>query len=155
MTTVTGELYVVRITYSNVVNHARPVPNCPVCLLGRLGLRYALAFFETSAQNVDSKLQFLGVLHEGACLDYVKAVLAGGTDVLDEAAQWLFPNGEVRCCSVRALQQMCDSGSSSGDSVDDFGLIAEAFGYKYLGGQCDVAELLEDKATLKDQRWTA
>ena len=100
-------------------------------------------------------MSYLGLLHDGTSLDYLEAMPSGGIDVLDHRVYWLFPNGAVRCCSARDLHQRCPSEASKADSIDNYECIAEVLGFKYLGGQCDVTDLLQDKGALKEERWKA
>ena len=42
---------------------------------------------------------------EGSTLTVERTLPRGGVDVLDEPVYWLFPSGELRCCTARALQR--------------------------------------------------
>ena len=84
MTTSTGKPYIVCISYKNPITHARSVPNCPLRLLGRPGLKYSVEFFKALAEKVRPGLKYLGLLHDGTSLDYLKAVPSGGIDVVDD-----------------------------------------------------------------------
>ena len=77
VTTASGEPYVVSIRYENLVYHLRSIPNCPMRLQGKPGLRYSLDFFDQLAENVSPGLEYRGLMYEGPVMDnecYLTAV---------------------------------------------------------------------------------
>ena len=152
--TAAGEPYTVRITYHNLVAQARPVPNCPLRLLGRPGLLYSLEFYNEFAENVVPGLEYRGLVYEGAALTLERSLPAGGVDVLDEAVYWLFPSGALLCRSPRDLQRAGPAAGNTPDSKDDYEAVGAALGYQFLGGRCDTTELLQDPGIVAERRWT-
>ena len=73
--------------------------------MGRPGLVYSLEFLDRFAENIVTGLEYRGPAYEGATLTLERSLPAGGVDVLDEPVYWLFPSGELRCCTARALQR--------------------------------------------------
>ena len=78
----------------------------------------------------------------------------GGVDVLDHSVYWLLPNGETTCCSARQLFQDRHRLGLQPDTKDDYVAVGNALGFTFLGGRCDVTELLADPGTLQEQRWS-
>ena len=83
-----------------------------------------------------------------------KALPSGGVDVLDAPVYWLFPNGETTCCTARHMQRDRHRAGAQPDSKEDYEAIGNALGFTYLGGRCDVTDLLADPGTLQEQRWS-
>ena len=152
--TSTGEPYKVQVRYDNLLHRARPIPNCPIRLLGRPGFRYSLDFMDTVADNVCKGMQFCGLMYEGPVLEHDRALPNGGIDILDVPLYWLFPNGELRCCSARKLKAAGEAVGHVRDSTADYEATGEAFGYQFLGVvRNDLADLLENPGTLQERRW--
>ena len=75
-------------------------------------------------------------------------------DVLDQSVYWLLPNGETTCRTARHLIQDRHRLGLQPDTKDEYEAIGNALGFTYLGGRCDVTELLADPGTLQEQRWS-
>ena len=82
-----------------------------------------------------------------------KAVFAGGVNVLGTLVSWLFPNGETKCCSARILHTDRHCVGVQPDSKEDYEAIGSALGFTFLGGRCDVTDLLADPGTLQERKW--
>ena len=100
-------------------------------------------------------LQFCGLIYEGQAVDMCKTLPSGGVDVLDVPVYWLLPSGETTCCSARHLHKDCHRVGVQFDSQDDYEAMGKARRLKYIGGRCDVTDLLEDLGTLRERRWAS
>ena len=61
---------------------------------------------------------------------------------------WLLPSGVLRCLSPRELQRATAADFGDAESAETYRDVAAAFGYEYLGGRCEVTELLATPGTL-------
>ena len=82
-----------------------------------------------------------------------KVLPDGGVDALDTSVYWLLPNGETKCCSARMLHKDRSRMGLQPDSKDEYEAIGSALGFSFLGGRCDVTDLLADLGTLQEQKW--
>ena len=122
---------------------------------GRPGLVYSVQWFEQLAENVRLGLQFCGLIYEGQVVGMCKTLPLGGAGVLDVSVYWLLPSGETICCSARQLLKDRHRVGVQRDTQDDYDATGKALGLTYLGGRCDVTELLADLGTLRDKRWAS
>ena len=121
---------------------------------GRPRLVYSIQWFEQFAENAMRGLQFCGLVYEGQAVSMEKASPSGGVDVLDEPAYWLLPNGETTCCTARHLIQDRHRHGLQPDTKYEYAAIGNALGCAFLGGRCEVTDLLADPGTLQEQRWS-
>ncbi len=126
-------------------------------LHGSAGFRYSLPFFDALAENVCAGLVYKGVVYEGPVLQTEREVPHHAASALDAKAYWLHPGGTLHCLSARDLQEGGAAAMSAvpPDTEEEYKEVAAAFGYLYLGGRCDVTDLLQDRGTMQDQRWVA
>ena len=150
-----GQPYIVTSTYLHLIVHARPVPHCPMKLQGACGFRFSLAFFDALAENMCTGLTYQGVMYEGPALQTERAVPLDAANPLDAKAYWLLPQGTLRCTSARELHQGSAAALAAAptDTEAEYQDVAAAFGYLYLGGRCDVTELLQERGTMVEERW--
>lgn len=148
-----GEPHKATLSFNDLEDHGRPVPHCPLRLKGGQGFRYSLEFMEAFAANVCDSLTYEGIMYDGPVPQIVRDVPLGGVDLLDENVYWRFPGGVVRCLSVRALDAISATDLKVSETEADYQRIALQLGYEYLGGGCDVTELLAAPGVLKDGGW--
>ena len=98
-------------------------------------------------------LQFCGLVYEGQAVNIEKALPSGGVDVLDVPVYWLLPNGEMTCCTTRRIHEDRHCLGVQADSKDDYEEIGKALGFTFLGGRCNVTDLIADPGTWQEQRW--
>ena len=84
----------------------------------------------------------------------MQGIAGKGVDVLVYSVYWLLPNGETKCCSARALHTDRSRLGLQADSEDEYRAIGSALGFAFLGGRCDVTDLLADPGTLQEQKWS-
>ena len=143
--------HIVRTMYRNI--DAQGVPHCPFKLRGCNGFRYNLPFFDKFANNVLPGLTYQGIISEGPVLDISRQVPQGGLDVLDAKVLWLFPSGVLRTFSARDLRASVVDTLDEPETATSYHDVGESFGYEYLGGGCDVTELLENPGSIANRRW--
>jgi len=136
-----GKPHAVGITYNNLVDHGRAVPCEPFLLPWQAGFRYDLAFMDAFADSVCSGLTYAGIIYDGPVLEYTRDVPQGGVDVIDTKVYWLFPSGVLRCLTMRELRLLSATEFTEEETVDAYHAVAEALGYRYLGGRCDMTGL--------------
>ncbi len=144
------------ILYYNMNSHSKPISHCPMRVsAGTTGFHYTLEFFDALAENLCTGLTYQGLIYEGPVLSVVRDVPHGGDSPLDVKAYWLHPQGALKCMSARELHHACATNTlmAAAEEEADYVKVAESFGYLYLGGRCDVTNLLEEPGTMRDQRW--
>jgi len=143
------------ISYLHLAVHGRSVPRCPLYLRGSRGFRYGLAFLDAFASLRHVGFSYAGILYDGPVPQMARDVPESGVDILDCKVYWQFPNGTLRCLSVKEVHALSEEDLLQPQSLEEYSHVAESLGYQYLGGGCDVTALLEDPGTLGDQRWGA
>ena len=101
------------MSYHNLMPQGRCMSNCPIRFLGRPGFVYLLKFLDQFAENVATGVEYRGLVYEAAALTPERSLPAGCLDVLDELVYKLFPSGELRCFTPRALQRAGPAGKTS------------------------------------------
>ena len=66
---------------------------------------------------------------------------------------WMFASGVLRCLSPREIKVTSSTDFGETDTIENYREVAAVFGYEYLGGKCDVTELLQEPGTMLEKRW--
>ena len=119
-------------------------------------LLFSFEFMQAVAEVTQPGCEFVGVAYDNKNVDVQRALPNDGVDLQEEPVYWLMPSGRTQCWSVKHLAEATGDQLAEGDPDKEYETVAEKWGYHCLGmpvNDGDLADLLDDPGTLKDQRW--